>query len=199
MKYLAAWIVLISVSQAWAVQPCGVGVCNNVTATHVVTPYATAAGVPYYQPSYQIVPVAILANVQYSLGGVQAYAPQPTVATEPKLSKADMILDRLDKMLAKMDGGAVVDSPRLAAKAAMVGPMPSVQANCVSCHNPAKASGKFDITGPLTAEQRLKSVNKILSGKMPAGKPIENPDIAGKLIGELSGVKEGIPADAATE
>ena len=183
MKSIVLFFAATSI--AYATQPCGV-VCNQ-SATHVVTLYATAVGVPYFQQTYQAVPVAVLANFTYSYGGPVSYQPQATAMPETK-SKADAILAALERISSKLDGVPVAGGP-IAARATGPVSQVSVNANCVSCHSPAKRSGGLDLSNlaSVSSEKKLAAILSITSGAMPKGKPLSDPTIAGNLITELSG------------
>jgi hypothetical protein len=39
----------------------------------------------------------------------------------------------------------------------------------------------------LSSDKKLKCIDQVLTGKMPKGKALSDPDAVGKLIGEFSG------------
>ena len=179
MKSFIAFLLLTST--ALAHNPCGVN-CNS---TYVTTQYAVPVAVP----------VAVVYPALYSVGGVNPYA--PVAEAKPAISSTgEKILAALERINAKLDGAPVAGGARAAA--APVG-QSAVNDACAKCHNPAKKAGGLDLSNlaAVSDEMKLKAVAAIVSGEMPKGKPLSDPNIAGKLIVELSGGKSQPPTPSA--
>lgn len=152
------------------------GVCQtNVQAAQVA---AASAVVPFAVPVG--VPVATVANPSlfYSYN---AYAPQQAASADVYSQSFEARLaERIaEKIAARMAGGT------LEAKALTV-----VDQHCAKCHSGPEPKGGFAVDlGPLTAAQKLKSINRILADdtgkRMPKGEALTGQEI-GKLIQFLS-------------
>lgn len=137
----------------------------------VVTSFAVPVGVP----------VATVANPSlfYSYN---AYAPQQAAASADVYSQSfeARLAERIaEKIAARMAGGT------FEAKALTV-----VDQHCAKCHSGPEPKGGFAVDlGPLTAAQKLKSINRILADdtgkRMPKGEALTGQEI-GKLIQFLS-------------
>jgi len=74
-------------------------------------------------------------------------------------------------------------------KAAVV-PQSLLQQNCVGCHTTkADAKDHFDMSGELTADQKLKAIAAVMTGKMPKAK-ILDPQVRADIVAELSGASK---------
>lgn len=89
-------------------------------------------------------------------------------------------------------GGMAPASPYKTQQAALHAQAPAstmVQQVCAKCHTGEQAKANFDISKPLTADQRLHAVSRILSQdpskRMPKGKALTS-ESASALIQELS-------------
>ncbi len=175
MKPLIMFCVLIAAVEARA-NPCGEIVVNK--QRFVQTEFAQVVGLAAV-PVATIPTVAPYANYWYSYN---QYAPQATYGQQQSGLIAKQIAAEVLKELRAPNGQ---QQGQFRANAA---PQTMLALKCARCHSGGEPKGGLlltDLAG-LTAEQKNKAINMIVTDRMPKGGPPLKPEEAGKIITELT-------------
>lgn len=192
----AIGILLMLALANWFVTPAHAG-CRNVAVVQtqfVAVPVAVPLGYPAY-----VSPVANAGLVAY---GAQQKSCDPAreaksvdvpVPPSPDGVPYEEYLRQFSAYLTVKNGNAFQPLPAAQAQqpaAAQAAKVSLVQQYCASCHGPTKQEGKLNLTGELSSDMRLKSIQRLLTDdpakSMPKGKTITDQQ-RGELIAELSG------------
>lgn len=168
----------------------------QVQTQFIAVPVATPLGLPVYAQ-----PVASAGLVAYGAAGSAA---EKTTAREAKSVDApvppspdgkpyELYLREFQAYLAVRGVGIqqpAASTPAASAAAAQPAVVSAVQQHCASCHNATKSQGGLDLTAALSAEQKLKAMQRLVTDDeakaMPKGKTLTDQQ-RGELVSELLG------------
>lgn len=169
--------------------------CKQVAAVQIQTqfiavPVATPIGYPaYVSPVANVGLVAYGAPAKAEGQGREAKSVDTPVPPSPDGVPYEEYLRQFAAYLNVKHGTQYqpqvqpTTAPQAAPKASLV------SLHCATCHNSTKQDGKLDLTGILSAEKRLKAIQRVLTDdpalSMPKGKEITD-QLRGELIAELT-------------
>lgn len=174
--------------------------CKQVAAVQIQTqfiavPVATPIGLPAYVTA---TPVATAGLVSYGSATKTADTVREAKSTDTPVPPspdgkpyAEYLAEFAAYLSVKNGGQVQAQATQQPAAAVVTEKVSLIKTHCASCHNATKADGKIDLTGALSAEVRLRSIQRVLTDdpakSMPKGKEIDDKT-RGEIIAELTAV-----------